>query len=82
MKQMAKLGHLSGFLHTQTPSYLACKIYLDLGWEPFRFIQSNTDFKEGWSIVDEKIKLNPDLLSWLNDIEEKYTDAIKELATK
>jgi putative addiction module antidote len=30
----------------------------------------------------KKIKLSPDLLSWLNDIEEKYTDAIKELATK
>lgn len=30
----------------------------------------------------KKIKLSPDLFSWLNEVEEKYTDAIKELASK
>lgn len=29
-----------------------------------------------------KIKLSPDLFSWLNDIENKYSDAIKDLADK
>jgi putative addiction module antidote len=30
----------------------------------------------------EKMKLSPDLFSWLNDVEEKYSDAIKQLAKK
>jgi putative addiction module antidote len=30
----------------------------------------------------KKMKLSPDLFSWLNDMEEKYSDAIKDLAKK
>lgn len=30
----------------------------------------------------KKMKLSPELFSWLNDMEEKYSDAIKELAQK
>lgn len=56
MKLMADHNHKDAFLHTQTPSWLACKIYLDLGWAPFRFVQSEENFKAGWDIVKEKIK--------------------------
>ncbi|NCN03516.1 MAG: AbrB/MazE/SpoVT family DNA-binding domain-containing protein [Candidatus Pacebacteria bacterium] len=28
----------------------------------------------------EKMKVSPELLSWINEIEEKYTETIKELA--
>jgi ribosomal protein S18 acetylase RimI-like enzyme len=55
MKIMHELGYKAAFLHTQTPSWVACKIYLDLGWEPFRFVQSEEDFSAGWGIVSEKI---------------------------
>lgn len=30
----------------------------------------------------EKIKLSPDLFSWLDSVQEKYSDAIKQLANK
>ncbi|KXK10189.1 MAG: SpoVT / AbrB like domain protein [Microgenomates bacterium OLB23] len=30
----------------------------------------------------KKMKLSPDLFSWLNDMEEKYSEAIKDLAKK
>jgi GNAT superfamily N-acetyltransferase len=56
MEIMEELGHKSAFLHTQTPSWLACKIYLDLGWKPFRFVQSVEDYQEGWKLVNEKIE--------------------------
>lgn len=52
MKIMHELGHKGAFLHTQTPSWLACKIYLDLGWKPFRYVSSEEDFRD---IVNEKI---------------------------
>jgi hypothetical protein len=55
MKRMSELGHKQAFLHTQTPSWVACKIYLDLGWQPFRFVQSQADFDQGWGIVMEKV---------------------------
>lgn len=29
-----------------------------------------------------KLKLSPDLFAWLNDVEDKYSDAIKDLAKK
>ena len=56
MNRMRELGHHKAFLHSQTPSWLACKIYLDLGWEPFRFVHSEQHFKKGWKIVGEKTK--------------------------
>lgn len=56
MKIMYNLGHTAAFFHTQTPSWVACKIYLDLGWKPFRFVQSEEDFEAGWEIVRKKIK--------------------------
>jgi GNAT superfamily N-acetyltransferase len=55
MRIMYQLGHKAAFLHTQTPSWLAAKIYLDLGWEPFRFVQSDENFAKGWGIVRDKI---------------------------
>jgi GNAT superfamily N-acetyltransferase len=55
MKIMNDLGHKAAFLHTQTPSWLAAKIYLDLGWKPFRFVQSEENFEKGWEVVNEKI---------------------------
>lgn len=55
MKQMFWLNHKAAFLHTQTPSWLACKIYLGLGWKPFRFVSTKEDFEKGWHIVNQKI---------------------------
>lgn len=53
MKVMRGHGHKGAFLHTQTTTWLACKIYMDLGWEPFEFDKS--EFEEGWAIVRNKI---------------------------
>lgn len=55
MKRMHELGHEKAYLHTQTPSWVAAKIYLDLGWEPFQFVQSDDEFRKGWDIVRKKI---------------------------
>lgn len=30
----------------------------------------------------QKMKLSPDLFSWLNEVEQKYSDVIKDLAKK
>ncbi|KXK26155.1 MAG: Acetyltransferase (GNAT) family protein [candidate division WS6 bacterium OLB20] len=63
MQRMAELGHKKAFLHSQTPSWVACKIYLDLGWEPFRFVQSREDFTAGWNIVFDKAGVSRELPS-------------------
>ena len=54
MKLMHELGHKGAYLHSQTHTWLACKIYKDLGWLPYKHTQSEEEFRQGWEIVDEE----------------------------
>lgn len=45
------LGYSNILLHTQTHTYKACKVYLDLGFEPFRVKGDN----KGWQILNTLI---------------------------
>lgn len=54
MKVMYQLGHKGAYLHSQTHTWLACKIYKSLGWKPYRpESQSIEDFEECWAIIDD-----------------------------
>lgn len=47
LKQMRKLGHLKTLLHTQTHTWLAVKIYLDMGFEPYQL----KEYYDGWRMI-------------------------------
>ena len=55
-----KLGHDKIILHTQTTTWLAAKLYLDIGFEPL-----NLDDQVGWKILkrltnhDKLVNINP-----------------------
>lgn len=56
MKLLAELGHKGAYLHSQTHTWLAIKVYLDLGWQAYRpQKQTEAEFNEGWGIIDNKI---------------------------
>ena len=40
LRQMRKLGHKKTLLHTQTHTWLAVKIYLDMGFSPYKIEES------------------------------------------
>ena len=70
---MAKeLGYDKILLHTQTHTWLAAKLYLDFGFNPF-----NLEEKKGWQIL--KTITNHPKLNAINTIKEKdmyFQDAI------
>ena len=51
MHRMRELGHPSAYLTTQTPSWVAIKVYHRFGFRPE--IQTDKEM-EGWQIVSEK----------------------------
>lgn len=53
MWRMHELGDNRAILTTQTPSWVAVKVYLGLGWRPYN--DGNPDFDEGWRVIREKI---------------------------
>lgn len=65
LKQMRKLGHKKTLLHTQTHTWLAVKVYLDLGFVPYKLEESY----EGWQII--KRLTNHVRLKNIEDISEK-----------
>lgn len=71
--QLAKeLGYDKILLHTQTHTWLAAKLYLDFGFNPF-----NLEEKKGWQIL--KTITNHPKLNAINTIKEKdmyFQDAI------
>lgn len=55
MKIMYKYGHKGAFCHSQTHTWLACKIYLSLGWKKYRpKNQSIEEFNECWDIINSQ----------------------------
>lgn len=62
LKQMRKLGHKKTLLHTQTHTWLAVKVYLDMGFVPYKM----EDHYLGWQII--KKLTNHDKLSSIDDI--------------
>ncbi|MBR0491509.1 MAG: GNAT family N-acetyltransferase [Clostridia bacterium] len=71
LKLLKKLGHKKTLLHTQTHTWLAVKIYLDLGFEPYKL----KDNFLGWQII--KKVTNHAKLSNINEIE--YNDIFNSL---
>jgi N-acetylglutamate synthase-like GNAT family acetyltransferase len=71
--QLAKeLGYDKILLHTQTHTWLAAKLYLDFGFEPF-----NTDEAKGWQIL--KTITNHEKLDQFSALEEHemyFSDAV------
>ena len=63
LKKMRKLGHKKTILHTQTHTWLAVKLYLDMGFEPYKIKESYI----GWQII--KKLTNHEKLSNISDIE-------------
>ena len=63
LKKMRKLGHKKTILHTQTHTWLAVKLYLDMGFEPYEIKESYI----GWQII--KKLTNHEKLSNISDIE-------------
>ena len=63
LKLMANLGHKKTLLHTQTHTWLAAKVYLDMGFEPYKMEQNYL----GWQII-KKITNHPKLKD-VSDIE-------------
>ncbi len=49
LKVMKKLGYTHAIIPTQTNTWLACKIYLDLGFLPIKKNLENS--YEGWKII-------------------------------
>ncbi len=73
IKLANELGHKKILLHTQTHSWLAAKLYLDAGFNPFNI---EKDYK-GWQIL--KTLINHPKLSTINKIDESqmyFNDAI------
>ena len=50
LKRLLALGYTHVKLHTQTLSWLACKVYYDLGFRPTA--QSLTENRFGWKMVE------------------------------
>ena len=63
LKQMRRLGHKKTLLHTQTHTWLAVKVYLDMGFEPYKMEEHYL----GWQII--KKLTNHEKLSSVDDIE-------------
>lgn len=53
LRRMRELGHTDAYLTTQTPSWVAVKVYLQLGFLPAAPDQSG--FMEGWNVIREKL---------------------------
>ena len=64
LRQMRKLGHKKTLLHTQTHTWLAVKIYLDMGFSPYKMEENYL----GWQII--KKLTNHEKLKNIEDIEE------------
>ena len=62
---MRRLGHKKTLLHTQTHTWLAVKVYLDMGFEPYKMEESYL----GWQIM--KKLTNHKKLKNVADIEQK-----------
>ena len=54
MARMVELGHKTGYLTTQTCSWVAIKVYLALGW--VSTMRGKPDEEEGWEIVRGKVR--------------------------
>ncbi len=68
LRKMSKLGHKKTLLHTQTSTWLAVKVYLDIGFEPYKM----QDNYLGWQII-KKITNHPKLANVSDiDINEMY----------
>lgn len=65
LKLMRDLGHKKTMLHTQTHTWLAVKVYLDMGFTPYNVKDSYL----GWQII--KKLTNYDVLSDIEDINEE-----------
>ena len=65
LKQMRSLGHKKTLLHTQTHTWLAVKVYMDMGFEPYKMEESYL----GWQIM--KKLTNHKKLKNVADIEQK-----------
>ena len=63
LKLLKKLGHKKTLLHTQTHTWLAVKVYLDMGFIPYKEESSGL----GWKII--KRLTNHDTLNNISDIE-------------
>ena len=63
LKLMRRLGHKKTLLHTQTHTWLAVKVYLDMGFEPYKMEEHYL----GWQII--KKLTNHEKLSSVDDIE-------------
>lgn len=64
LKQMKKLGHKKTLLHTQTHTWLAVKVYLDMGFEPYKMEEKYL----GWQII--KKLTNHEKLNKVDNIKE------------
>ena len=62
---MRRLGHKKTLLHTQTHTWLAVKVYLDMGFEPYKMEESYL----GWQIM--KKLTNHEKLKNVAEIEQK-----------
>ncbi len=78
IKLASELGHKKLLLHTQTHTWLAAKLYLDLGFKPFNI---EADMK-GWQIL--KTITNHEKLKNIKTISEKdmYFDVALKIKTK
>lgn len=65
LKRLKELGHKRTILHTQTHTWLATKIYLDMGFIPYHIEEKY----EGWQII--KYVTHHPVLKEIKDIEEK-----------
>ena len=65
LQQLKELGYCQAILHTQTYTWLATKIYLDMGFQPI-YIQEKY---LGWQII-KKLTNHPSLKD-IEDIDEK-----------
>lgn len=63
LKQMRRLGHKKTLLHTQTHTWLAVKVYLDMGFIPYKMKEHYL----GWQII--KKLTNQEKLSGVIDID-------------
>lgn len=65
LKQLRRLGHKKTLLHTQTHTWLAVKVYMDMGFEPYKMEENYL----GWQII--KKLTNHKKLKDIDDLEEK-----------
>ncbi len=73
LKRLKELGHTKTILHTQTYSWLATKIYLDMGFIPYHLEEKY----KGWQII--KYLTHHPVLNDIEDIDEK--DVYKQETT-